>query len=414
MSEPQLCVAVTGRTMSEVRRARDSADGADLVEVRLDGVADLDVAGALEGRMRPVIITCRPSWEGGHFDGSEDERRRILESAVTLGAEFIDVEAIAACAPDIIGARRGRGVIVSMHRFAPCGPDYPSLYRTLRSMGAEISKLAVTAPTLSASLPLFDLADSAAAQPPAHVLIALGAAGVPARLLAARLRNRWTFAGDGIAPGQLPLDRVLREFRFRRIRPNSAVYGVAGSPVGQSLSPAMHNAGFAAAGLNAAYLPFETSSAEDFVRCARRLDLQGASITAPLKVAMMAYMDDVDPLARRVGAINTIIVRGNRWIGANTDVEGFLAPLSGRIALKGVRATVLGAGGAARAVAVALSHEGASVTVCARRPEAAREIARLAGGTVGTFPPRGGSWDVLVNATPAGSKADPANPIAGA
>src|SRR5262249_23717701 len=180
-------------------------------------------------------------------------------------------------------------------------------------------------------------------------------------------------------------------------RSDSAAYGVAGSPVGHSLSPVMHNAGFAAAGINATYLPFETSSAEDFVRCARRLGLHGASITAPLKVAMMAYMDDVEPLARRVGAINTVIVRDNRWIAANTDVEGSLAPLSGRIALTGVRATVLGAGGAARAVAVALSHQGASVTVCARRPDAGRDIAQLVGGVVGTFPPRAGSWDVLVN-----------------
>ena len=414
MPDTQLCATVAGQTMAEIRRARDAADGADLIEVRLDGVTDLDVAGALEGRRRPVVITCRPTWEGGRFDGSEDERRHVLESAVALGAEFIDVEAIAACAPDIIRARRGRGVVVSMHQFTATGNDIVARYRTLRSMGAEISKLSVMTPTLSASLPLFDLADSAAAQPPSHILVAMGQAGVPARLLATRLNNRWTYAGDGAAPGQLPLDRMLREFRFRRIRSDSAVYGVAGSPVGHSLSPVMHNAGFAAAGVSATYLPFETSSAEDFVRCARRLGLRGASITAPLKVAMMAYVDDVDPLARRVGAINTIIVRDNRWLGANTDVEGFLAPLSGRIALKGVRATVLGAGGAARAVAVALSHQGAAVTVSARKPEAAREIAQLAGGTVGTFPPRCGSWDVLVNATPAGSTKDPANPIAGA
>jgi shikimate dehydrogenase len=119
-------------------------------------------------------------------------------------------------------------------------------------------------------------------------------------------------------------------------------------------------------------------------------------------------------VARRVGAINTIVVRGGRWIGANTDVEGFLTPLMGRIALRGVRASVLGSGGAARAVAVALSEQGAAVTICARRPDAAAEIAAIVRGTVGTFPPRAGSWDVLVNATSAGSIASPGNPIAGA
>jgi shikimate dehydrogenase len=246
------------------------------------------------------------------------------------------------------------------------------------------------------------------------VLLGMGTAGIPTRLLAARLRNRWTYAGDGVAPGQLPLLRMRRDFRFNRIRTDSALYGVVGNPVSHSRSPVMHNAGFAALGLNAAYLPLEASDTEDFVRFARQLELRGASITAPFKVALMSHVDEVDPLARRVGAINTLIVRGGRWIGANTDVRGFLAPLTRRVSLKGVRAAVLGAGGAARAVAVALNQQGALVTVCARRREAAAEVAALIGGQVGTFPPRAGSWDVLVNATPAGSASDPDNPVAGA
>ena len=113
--------------------------------------------------------------------------------------------------------------------------------------------------------------------------------------------------------------------------------------------------------------------------------------------------DEVDPVARRVGAINTLVVRDGRWIGANTDVEGFLAPLAGRIALRGIRATVLGAGGAARAVAVALADQGSRVTICARRHEAAEAIARATGASAGPWPPRPGSWDVLVNATTAGA-----------
>jgi shikimate dehydrogenase len=176
----------------------------------------------------------------------------------------------------------------------------------------------------------------------------------------------------------------------------------------------MHNAGFAQLGLNAVYVPLEAADAEDFVRFARELGMSGASITAPFKVALMAHVDEVDPLARRVGAINTIVVRDGRWVGANTDVHGFLAPLQGRIAVKGTRAAILGAGGAARGVAIALADHGAAVTICARKPHDARIIADLVGGQVGTFPPRPGSWDVLINATPAGTGAAGENPIAGA
>jgi shikimate dehydrogenase len=175
----------------------------------------------------------------------------------------------------------------------------------------------------------------------------------------------------------------------------------------------MHNAGFAALGLNAAYLPLETADVEDFVTFGKAMKLRGASVTAPHKVSMLDRVDELDSLARRTGALNTVVVRNGRWFGSNTDVEGFLAPLSGRMALKGTRATVLGAGGAARAVAVALAHQGATVTIAARNAEAAAAVARIAGGQVGPLPPRPGSWDVLVNATPCGSDANPVNPMAG-
>src|SRR5215470_13586975 len=92
MSKPLLCVTVTAATTAELRRRRDEVADADLIELRLDSVADPDAAGALAGRRRPVIVTCRPTWEGGHFDGSEEERKRVLSEALTLGAEYVDLE----------------------------------------------------------------------------------------------------------------------------------------------------------------------------------------------------------------------------------------------------------------------------------------------------------------------------------
>jgi 3-dehydroquinate dehydratase/shikimate dehydrogenase len=175
----------------------------------------------------------------------------------------------------------------------------------------------------------------------------------------------------------------------------------------------MHNAGFSALGLNAVYVPLQAADVEDFVTFARATKMAGASITAPFKVGMLTQVDEIDEMAGRVGAVNTLVVRQGRWFGANTDVDGFLAPLAGRMALKGARATVLGAGGAARAVAVALGSEGTAVTVCARQAPAAREVAALAGGTAGPWPPKPGSWDVLVNATTSGSRGPLDDPMDG-
>jgi 3-dehydroquinate dehydratase/shikimate dehydrogenase len=409
-----VCEAVTGRTMEELRRARDGADGADIVEVRLDTVDRPDGRGAVEGRRRPVIVTCRAAWEGGFFAGSEEERRRIVEAASIAGAEFIDVEARAAFASSVVQARRGRGVVLSWHDFDGTPPDLPLRVRAMRSTGAEVVKVATTAHVLADLLPLMEIASQRDAEDGRQVMLAMGDAGMPSRILAARLRSRWTYAGDGVAPGMIPTARLLSDFTFRRIRADAALYGVVGNAVGHSRSPAMHNAGFAAAGLNAVYVPLQTPDAEDFVQFARAVQLQGASITAPHKVSLLRHMDEVEPLAKRVGAVNTLVVRNGRWIGANTDVAGFLSPLAGRVPLEATRASVLGAGGAARGVAIALADQGAKVTICARRPEAARAIADVVGGSVGQFPPRGGSWDVLINATPAGTGPAGGNPMQGA
>jgi shikimate dehydrogenase len=197
-----------------------------------------------------------------------------------------------------------------------------------------------------------------------------------------------------------------------------------------SLSPVMHNAGFRCLGIDAVYLPLLAADADDFLTFARGVRLSGVSITAPFKLALMSAADELDPLARRVGAINTLSMRGGRWSGYNTDVHGFAAPLLRRLADlplsafatapadknggRNLRASILGAGGAARAVAVALADLGADVTVCARRPEAARELADLAGGTVGPFPPPAGSWDLLVNSTSSDGDAATNSPIPGA
>jgi shikimate dehydrogenase len=262
-----------------------------------------------------------------------------------------------------------------------------------------------------------------------HVLIAMGDHGLASRVLSTRIGNRWTYAGDNVAPGQVSAQRMLDEFRFHDLRPGTAVYGVVGNPVMHSLSPVMHNAGFRHFGIDAVYLPLLAKDAADFVAFARALGLAGASITAPFKVHLMEAVDELEPLAQRVGAINTLTVRDGRWLGANTDVYGFAAPLIARLRdlpakagwdlpasagspAAGLRTTILAAGGAARAVAVALADLGADVTVCARRPEAAREVAALATGQTGELPPPAGSWDVLVNTTTWDGDAASYSPIA--
>ncbi len=384
--------------MAELRVARDGAEGADLVELRLDTVRDPSVAGALGGRRRPVIVTCRAAWEGGHFQGTEEERRRILLEALERGAEYVDVEWKAGFT-DVIASTGGQRIVLSSHTFSGVPSDLQDRARAMRGTRAEVVKIAVKASRLCDCLPLMKLA----CPDRRTVLIAMGEAGLATRILPGRFHSAWTYAGNVRDVGQVSARTLLEDYRFRSIGVRTALYGLAGLPVTHSVSPAMYNAAFAAAGIDAVYLPFPAVDADDFMAFARALDVHGASVTIPHKVALFEKADEVDHAAREAGALNTLRMRNGRCEGRNTDAAGFLHPLDERrVDLTGARVAILGAGGSARSVAMAVSSRGANVTVHARNPRKAAAVAEVGAGHAGAWPPASGSWDLLVNCTPIG------------
>jgi 3-dehydroquinate dehydratase/shikimate dehydrogenase len=401
---PLLVETVTADTIDGRRAARDASAHADIVELRLDGIREIDVAAALADRTRPAIVTCRPAWEGGRFDGSEEERQRILAEAIAGGAEYVDVE-WRADFDDLIGLSAGRGVVLSSHEFDRAPADLEDRVRAMRARGTDVVKVAIPARGLSDTLRLRSLAGDGRT-----VVVAMGPSGIPSRALAAHFGSRWTYAGNAVAPGQMPADRMVGELRFRDISAGTAVYGVVGTMTAESRSPSIHNEWFAAAGLDAVMVPMQAPDFEDFLAFGDALPVAGAAVTIPFKLDALRCACRADDAARRVGAANTIRRCADGWEATNTDVAGFLAPLQD-FDLRGARAAVLGAGGAARAVVAALTSVGALATVCARRPEQARELEAL-GATVGAWPPQPGSWDVLVNCTPVGGVSSPdASPL---
>src|SRR5262245_52732720 len=171
-----ICETVTADRMADLRRGRDRATAADLVELRLDGIADLDIAGALEGRTKPVIVTLRPEWEGGRYQGSEEQRLRLLSHAVRLGAEYVDLEWRAEWRQVARGDRTQ--VILSTHDFDRVPDDLHDRVRAMRQAGADIVKIAVPAQRLTDCLTLRDAVRNAGRV----VAIAMGPAGQITRL----------------------------------------------------------------------------------------------------------------------------------------------------------------------------------------------------------------------------------------
>jgi 3-dehydroquinate dehydratase/shikimate dehydrogenase len=400
VSKPLLCVTVTGATTAELRQKRDAVPDADLIELRLDTVSDPSVAGALAGRQRPAIVACRPQWEGGSFKGSEDERKQILADALALGAEYVDIEWRARF-DDLIAQAGGRRIVLSAHDYHSVPMDLTARVHAMRSTGAEVIKIAAMLTALSDAVPLLDLG----AQGGHHtgmIVIGMGPYGLVTRILAGRFGSVWTYAGSLAEIGQLTAASLLKDYDFRSLTESTSLYGIVGQPVTHSVSPAMHNAAFRAARLDAVYLPLPAASAEDFHTFGRAIGISGASVTIPFKVSLFDLMDEVYSVARRIGAINTIRVADGKWIGGNTDASGFLEPLQERIALNGLRVAVLGAGGAARAVIAALGSTGGSVRLHARNRAQAEEVAVMSSVEIGPWPPEPASWDVLINCTPIG------------
>ena len=214
-----------------------------------------------------------------------------------------------------------------------------------------------------------------------------------------------------VASGQLNAKDIRSRHRRwgRRLHAPVPVYGVAGSPIGQSLSPPMHEAAFRRLGIEAAYLPFAVPPPElaDFLVAARLSGVGGLNVTIPLKRAALPLLDDLDDDARRIGAVNTIIPMNGGFLGANTDWIGAVRSLEEVVPLAGRRATVLGAGGSARAVLYGLTRAGAEPVVISRDD---RKAAALA-GEMGV---RHAPWtsldqahgDILVNTTPVGMAPD--------
>jgi len=185
------------------------------------------------------------------------------------------------------------------------------------------------------------------------------------------------------------------------------VYGIIGNPVTHSLSPAMHNAAFAALGENRVYLPFGVENVSDAVTGLRALDIAGVSVTIPHKESVLAELDEIDPIAERIGAVNTIAITtcGNRkkLSGTNTDWIGANRALEEKIDLKGCRAVILGAGGSARAIGFGLLEAGSSIEICSRTETRGRKLAAVLGCPWKSLAkPELCSGDILINATAVG------------
>jgi 3-dehydroquinate dehydratase/shikimate dehydrogenase len=409
-----ICVTLGCRTIRELidEQRRLTSAGAALCEFRLDYLdPPIDLAELFIKRAGPVVITFRRPEDGGVRSVDESYRRRLLSDAMQAGAEYVDLEeGTAAAIPRTGSARR----IVSMHDFAGTPPDLPAIHARLAACDADVVKLATTANSthdLTRMLRLLRTAELPT------VGLCMGDLGTPSRLLAGRWGAPFTYAcaatGQPLAPGQLTFREMRNLYQYDQIGPSTEVYGVIGDPIGHSRSPLVHNMAFQVLGLDKVYVPFRVPPAdlEVFLDDAEELQLHGLSVTIPHKEAVLAWVTDPDAAVREIGAANTLLWGNGRIYAFNTDqaaaIDSLVAVMENEPApaapLAGVRALVLGAGGAAKAIVHGLVASGADVLLSSRTRERAEQLAAAIGGRAIEWEARHDERvDVLVNCTPLG------------
>jgi len=191
------------------------------------------------------------------------------------------------------------------------------------------------------------------------------------------------------------------------INGHTKIYGILGRPVAHSLSPAMHNAAFQELGINAVYVPFPVTDLAQALAGLRGLGLGGASVTIPFKEEIIPLIEELDPQAARMAAVNTVVNRDGRLVGYNTDWLGAVTALKAQTGIAGEHILLLGAGGAARAIAFGILEHGGKVTITDIDASRAKNLAKDMGveaipmDALGQCPA-----SILINATPVGMAPD--------
>ena len=415
----KICVAITGNTPEEfLEKATEVLKETTFLEFRLDYLAKPLAAVPkfkaylAENTAATVVATCRCKENGGRFEGSAAAALEVLMTAAHAGFQLVDIEleAIEKLPKHTVDKLReaGSAVIISHHDFQAT-KDLDAIYKRTEPYAPEFVKVCPTARLLADNLTLMRFLEKMEDHPGSSVVgICMGDAGIISRVLGLRAGSAFTFAaatqGEETAPGQIAARTLIETYRIDQVDAATKVYGVAGNPIRTSLSPLMMNTAFRRETVNAVYLALQTSKADDLFKLMREIPIQGLSVTMPLKIDVIPFLERTDPLSQKIGAVNTILrTQDGKFYGFNTDVAGILNPLERRISLKNAKVLVLGAGGAARAAVFGCRDKGAEVSILNRTPEAAQKLAKQSGAKVikrEAIAKAG--FDVIINATPIG------------
>jgi len=435
-----ICLCLTGKTLGQnldlIDKYRKYIDMAELRVDCLEPDERLLIRRFPARAGLPVILTIRRQIDGGFYDSGEAGRITLLSKGLAFAEmdkrhnfAYIDLEEDLEV-PGLEEAVRtfGTRIIRSSHNLEGVG-DITKKLRSLYRMGDEIAKVSVTPHNISDVLAIYRAAKETSSKN--KIILGMGQFGVNTRILAEYLGSFLTFTSPleepgfpPAAPGQMSPRQMVEQYRFREINAATEIYGIVGFPLKATFSPHIFNTVFTHEKINAVYVPFPSDNLGTFLELAAELKMKCASVTIPYKEEILPYLHSRSDSVNGPGACNTIKVipqniediPGKKntkclWHGLNTDLLGFsesLLHFTGRKNFRGCMITILGAGGAARAVAAEIFRLKGKCLILNRNQARARELAQCYGYKWGSMDRQSLDImekysDIIIQATPVGT-----------
>lgn len=384
-----ICVPITAsKTEAALKEIRESKAG--LIELRLDFIKDINeenLVRLMKRTRKKTIVTDRKM------------RLSLLKKAIEMKADYIDIDYKE---HHRLAGRFDTGktkLIISFHDFRKTDMRrISSVLAKIKKLNPDIIKLVSRANSINDNFAIFDILK----KNKKTVAFCMGEKGKISRILCIFFGSAWTYGslseGRESAPGQIPADELRSIYRIHKLQ-NPKIYGLVGNPVEHSIGIFVHNRAFEKTNINAVYVNFLVEELLGFVRKARGL-FSGFSVTIPFKKSIIPMLDKLDPIAAKIGAVNTIIKRNDGLIGYNTDIAA-LESLGG---VRNKKVILIGAGGGARAIAFGIKKKKGKLTIINRTVSKARKLAAELNceymGLKKVQEIRRG--DILINCTPIG------------
>ncbi len=405
-----ICPVIVGPSLALAQQQiENSLLYAACLELRLDHFEVIDcvwLKQILSQYLLPMIFTLRKASQGGKYSGSEETRYSLFRKLLPLRPAFFDVEHDTPL--DIIAEFQAHNcpILLSSHHFDGVPEQLDEHFLHMKKIPAAFYKIAVYTDSTHQCLRFMQWAKR---QDNKLIPICMGKNGQISRILSPRHNCPITYVtidpNEENISGQLSAQVLHKQYRYSFLHPETRVMGLIGNPVDQSPSHVTHNHLFSHFGLDAVYVKMRVSKEElsNFFSIARSFSFGGLSVTMPLKEEILRFLDDIDPEARAIGAVNTLVVRQQSIIGYNTDGVGALDALERKKVVQGKKMVLIGAGGVARAIAHEALKRGCEVVIVSREARKSKEVAAQLGckgiGLDG-IRENGQGYDFLINCTP--------------